>query len=97
MFGFLLSVLIAALAGAIGARLAGGPPKGCWGSIALGWVGAFLGSRLADLLDLPTFWVIEGFPVVWAVIGAALFVALLNLISGRGVRRPRRWNKLPPP
>ncbi len=83
MFGFLLSVVIAALAGATGARLAGRASTGCWMSIVLGWVGSLLGSWLADLLGWPTLWEIEGFPVIWAIVGAALFVALLNLISGR--------------
>ena len=56
----------------------------------MGWIGSLLGSWLANLLGWPTFWEIEGFPVIWAVIGAALFVAVLNLISGRrdGRRRP---------
>lgn len=87
MFGFLLSVVIAALAGGIGARLAGRPSTGCWASIALGWVGSLVGTWLAGLLGWPTIWEIEGFPVVWATIGAALSVAVLNLISGLGTRR----------
>ncbi len=82
MFGFLLSVVIAALAGGIGARLAGRPSTGCWASIALGWVGSLLGTWLAGLLGWPTLWEIEGFPVVWAIVGAALFVAVLNWLSG---------------
>ena len=89
MFGFLLSVVIAALAGAIGARLAGRPSTGCWASMALGWIGSLLGSGLADLLGWPVLWEIAGFPVVWAIIGAALFVALLNLMSGRRTGPPR--------
>lgn len=83
MFGFLLSVAIAALAGATGARLAGRAPTGCWLSIVLGWIGSLLGSWLADLLGLPVLWEIEGFPVIWAICGAALFVGLLNLLGGR--------------
>ena len=86
MFGFLLSVVIAALAGGIGARLAGRPSTGCWASIALGWVGSLLGTWLAGLLGWPTLWEIEGFPVVWAVIGAALFVAVLNWLNGNRSR-----------
>nr|MDE0501524.1 GlsB/YeaQ/YmgE family stress response membrane protein [bacterium] len=87
MFGFLLSVVIAALAGGIGARLAGRRSTGCWASIALGLIGALLGTWLAGLLGWPTIWEIQGFPVVWAIVGAALFVAVLNLISGQGTRR----------
>ncbi len=86
MFGFLLSVVIAALAGAIGARLAGRQSTGCWASIALGWIGSLLGSWLAGLLGWPTLWEVADFPVIWAILGAALFVALLNLLSGRDNR-----------
>jgi uncharacterized membrane protein YeaQ/YmgE (transglycosylase-associated protein family) len=50
-------------------------------------VGAFLGLWLADLLDLPPFFTVsvqgQDFPVLWSIVGAALFVALLSLISGR--------------
>ena len=55
--------------------------------IVLGFVGAFLGSWLADVFDLPAFFAVsiqgQQFPVLWSIIGAALFVALLSLISGR--------------
>jgi hypothetical protein len=27
------------------------------------------------------------FPILWSIIGAALFVALVHLLSGRGFRR----------
>ncbi len=90
MFGFLFSVVIAAFTGAVGARLAGSPTTGCWASVVLGWVGSLLGSWLAGLLGWPTLWEIRGFPVIWAVIGAALFVALLNLIGGRRSGRSAR-------
>jgi uncharacterized membrane protein YeaQ/YmgE (transglycosylase-associated protein family) len=59
--------------------------------MALGLVGAFLGTVLAEKLDLPLFWTphIGGhpFPIIWAVIGSALFVALLGLISGPSRQR----------
>jgi hypothetical protein len=29
--------------------------------------------------------------ILWSIVGAALFVALIYLISGRGVGRRRRW------
>ena len=57
----------------------------------MGWIGSLLGTWLAGLLSWPAIWEIEGFPVVWAIIGAALFVAVLNLISGHRARwSPRR-------
>jgi hypothetical protein len=47
-----------------------------------------LGTWLARLLGLGEVLAIrigsESFPVVWSVIGAALFAGLLNLVSRRG-------------
>lgn len=84
MLGFLFSLVIAAVAGSLGARLAGRDrPLGCIASIVLGFIGSLLGSWLARQLHLPLLLTLGGFPVIWAVIGAALFVALLNLIGGR--------------
>lgn len=87
MLEFFLLLIIASLAGSIGASLAGRKGLGCLTSLALGFVGALLGRWIAEQLDLPLLWTIRDFPVIWSVIGAALFVALLNLLSGRG--RPR--------
>lgn len=84
MFGFFFSLLVAAFAGWLGARLAGrDEPLGCLTSIVLGFIGSLFGSWLARTLDLPLLWTVRGFPIIWAVIGAALFVAVLNLVSGR--------------
>ena len=87
-FGFLFLLLIASIAGALGARIAGRKGMGCLASIVLGFIGALIGTFIARQLDLPLFpWIRFGehpFPVVWAVLGAALFVALLNLISRSG-------------
>jgi len=82
-FSFLFLLLIAFLAGAIGARVAGRKGMGCLASIVLGFIGALIGTFIAQKMDLPLFpWIRFGshpFPVVWAVVGAALFVAFLNL------------------
>ncbi len=76
--------VIAAITGSVGARIAGRRMDGCLTSIALGFVGALLGRWLAERLDLGTGPTFNDFPILWAVIGSALFVALVNLISGRG-------------
>jgi uncharacterized membrane protein YeaQ/YmgE (transglycosylase-associated protein family) len=87
--GFLILLIIAGICGAIGRAIAGGVGGGFLVSIALGFVGALLGAFLARGLHLPDLFVInvEGqpFPIVWSIIGAALFVALVHLISGRRV------------
>ena len=84
--GLLILLVIAAVCGAIGRAIAGGSHGGCLVSIALGFIGALLGSFLAHSLKLPELFVInvgrEHFPVVWSIIGAALFVAIVHLVSG---------------
>jgi uncharacterized membrane protein YeaQ/YmgE (transglycosylase-associated protein family) len=70
-----------------GKALAGGAQGGLVVSIALGFVGALLGPWVARQLNLaePFMLHVSGqtFPIVWSIIGAALFVALLHLVSGR--------------
>lgn len=87
LIGFLLLLLVAAIAGALGQALVGYSAGGCLVSIALGFVGALLGGWLAAQLGLPEPFPIqiEGqpFPLIWSIVGAALFVAILSLISGR--------------
>jgi uncharacterized membrane protein YeaQ/YmgE (transglycosylase-associated protein family) len=85
----LILLLIAGICGAIGQAIGGYSHGGCLVSIALGFIGALLGSWLAGRLGLPELFVIPvggmHFPIVWSIIGSALFVAVINLISRRRV------------
>lgn len=85
--GFLLLLLIAGICGSLAQSLAGYSHSGCLVSIALGFVGAVLGTWIAHQLGLPEILNIsvggQPFPVVWSIIGAALFAALLNLARPR--------------
>jgi uncharacterized membrane protein YeaQ/YmgE (transglycosylase-associated protein family) len=87
IFSFLVMLLIASITGAVGASLAGRKNTGCLPSIALGFIGAILGTFIAQELHLPRFWTLtfggHPFPIIWAVIGSALFVAVLNLFTKR--------------
>jgi uncharacterized membrane protein YeaQ/YmgE (transglycosylase-associated protein family) len=87
LFEVVLYLVVAGIAGAIGQSLAGYSHRGCLASVALGFVGAVLGSWLAGLLKLPELFMvrIEGhpFPVVWAIVGSALFVAILGAFRRR--------------
>lgn len=87
LLGLLFLLLIAAVAGAIAQALVGYSAGGCLVSIALGFVGALLGGWLSVQLGLPEPFPIqiEGqtFPLIWSIVGAALFVAILSVISGR--------------
>jgi uncharacterized membrane protein YeaQ/YmgE (transglycosylase-associated protein family) len=80
-------IIIAAICGAIGKAIAGSARGGLLVSIVLGFIGALLGPWVARSLKLsePLMVNIGGqpFPVLWSIIGAALFVALLHLISRR--------------
>jgi len=86
---WLLILLVAAVCGSVGARIGGRPYSvGCLGSIALGFIGAALGGWIANQLELPPLLEIQlgggsAFPTVYAVMGSALFVAVLGLFRGR--------------
>ncbi len=78
-------LIVAGIVGSIGQSLAGFSRTGCLGSIALGFIGALIGMWLGRSLGLPLFFVIRiggtPFPIVWSIIGAALFVAVLGLLT----------------
>jgi uncharacterized membrane protein YeaQ/YmgE (transglycosylase-associated protein family) len=88
--GLIVLIVIAAICGAVGKALAGGVRGGLIVSIALGFIGALIGPWVAQQLHLaePLMVQVSGrpFPIVWSII-AALFVALLHLLSGRSWRR----------
>ena len=92
--GLLILLIIAGICGTIGRSLGGGTGGGFFVSIAVGFVGALLGSFIAGHFHLPELFVVavEGraFPILWSIIGAALFVALIHLVSG-GSRRLWRY------
>jgi uncharacterized membrane protein YeaQ/YmgE (transglycosylase-associated protein family) len=85
----LILLLIAGVCGALGQAIGGYSHGGCLVSIALGFIGALLGSWIAKALHLPELFPLSvggvHFPVVWSIVGAALFVAIINLISRRRV------------
>lgn len=92
LVGFLVLLVIAAICGAVGQSLAGYDLGGCLVSIVVGFIGAYIGLWIAGKFGLPRIFEIsiEGkpFPVIWAVIGSALFTLLVALIR-RAVSGPR--------
>jgi uncharacterized membrane protein YeaQ/YmgE (transglycosylase-associated protein family) len=89
--GLLVLLLIAGVCGALGRSIGGGTRGGFLVSIVVGFIGAMVGPMIAHALRLPELLVItvdrHPFPILWSIIGAALFVALMHLISGRSLRR----------
>lgn len=84
---FLLLLLIAGICGSVAQGLVGYSHGGCLISIVLGLIGALLGSWIAqkfgaaDILSISIGG--QNFPVVWSIIGAVIFVALLSLVTRR--------------
>lgn len=86
---WLLLLIVAGIVGSIGQAIAGFSRGGCLVSIALGFIGALLGIWIARWLGLPELFLVRigttKFPIVWSIIGSALFVALIGMFS-RGRR-----------
>lgn len=87
LIGFIILLVIAGVAGAVGQAIAGYGRGGLLVSIGFGFIGALVGMFLARALRLPEFLSINAggmqFPVIWSIIGAALFAALLGLMHRR--------------
>jgi uncharacterized membrane protein YeaQ/YmgE (transglycosylase-associated protein family) len=90
LLDLLILLLVAGICGALGQAIGGFSRGGCLVSIALGFIGALLGMWLARSLGLPELFSIDiggtKFPIIWSIIGSALFVAVIGFIS-RGSRR----------
>jgi len=82
---WLILLLVAGLCGALGQAITGYSRGGCLVSIALGFIGALIGVWIARKLGLPELFVIDigasRFPIIWSIIGSALFVAVISLIT----------------
>jgi len=84
--GLIVLIVIAAICGAVGRAIAGGGPGGLIASVALGFIGALIGPWIARALGLSEPFILrfsgQSFPIVWSIVGAALLVAVLHLLSG---------------
>jgi len=87
VISFLLLLLVAAVCGMVGQALVGYSVGGCLVSALVGFIGALLGTWLARQFGLPEPFPVrigpETFPVLWSIIGSALLVAALSLVSRR--------------
>jgi uncharacterized membrane protein YeaQ/YmgE (transglycosylase-associated protein family) len=83
----LVLLIIAGICGAIGQTIAGSYRGGILAAIALGFIGAILGGYIARQAGLPDIFVLHvgnvNLPIIWSIIGSALFVAVLGLLSRR--------------
>lgn len=89
---FVLLLVLAGIAGALGQAIAGYSRGGCLVSIALGFIGALLGGWLSRALGIGSILLVrlgdQPFPLDWSIAGAALFVALVGFFSRARRSRP---------
>ena len=85
----LILLLVAGVCGSLGQAISGYSRGGCLVSIALGFVGAIIGMWIARQFQLPELLPVNiggtRFPIIWSIIGATIFVAIIGLISRRRV------------
>ena len=86
----LVLLLVAGICGAVGKAIVGWYPGGFLASIGVGFIGALVGTWVARGLGLPELFAVRigttTFPIIWAILGSTLFVALIALVT-RGRRR----------
>lgn len=84
-FGFLTLLLIAAICGGIGQSIAGYSLGGCLVSIVVGFIGALIGKWLAAQMGLAYLLPVtiggETFPVIWSILGSALFTVGIGILT----------------
>jgi uncharacterized membrane protein YeaQ/YmgE (transglycosylase-associated protein family) len=90
VIGFFILLLVAAVCGSIGAGLAGYSSHGCITNIILGFIGAFIGTWLSRELGIRDLLYFEGIPIIWSIIGSALFVALIGILTGKQFQKKRK-------
>ena len=85
----IILLIVGGLVGLIAQRIVGYSRGGCLTSIALGFIGALIGTWAVKQFNLPEVYVLKightSFPIVWAIIGAVVLVAILGLLKRRRV------------
>ncbi|MFB2938802.1 hypothetical protein ACE1B6_26415 [Aerosakkonemataceae cyanobacterium BLCC-F154] len=81
----ILLLVIAAICGSVGQTLVGYSAGGCLISIIVGIIGAYIGIWVANEFSLPVLYTLniggKPFPIIWSIIGSAIFAAVLALIN----------------
>ena len=90
IMGFLILLIVASICGSVGAALAGRSTRGCLTSIIIGFIGAIIGTWLSRELYIRDLFYWYHIPIIWSIIGAAIFVAVISALTGRHDARKKR-------
>jgi uncharacterized membrane protein YeaQ/YmgE (transglycosylase-associated protein family) len=95
LVGFLILILVGAICGGIAEALVGYSPGGFLASVAIGFIGALIGTWLAPRIGLPSILpvTIDGFriEIIWSILGAIILLAILSAIRRPYYRRRRYY------
>jgi uncharacterized membrane protein YeaQ/YmgE (transglycosylase-associated protein family) len=84
---FIILLIIAGICGSIARSIAGVSKGGCVVSIVVGFIGALIGTWIANKLSLPDLLVVhlgtENFPIIWSIIGAAIFTGIISFLTSK--------------
>lgn len=84
---FIVLLIVAGVCGAIGQAISGFSRGGCLVTIAIGFIGALIGMWLKKALGLPEILMLNlgetSFPIIWSILGSALFVAVISFLTRR--------------
>ncbi|MGH9362808.1 MAG: GlsB/YeaQ/YmgE family stress response membrane protein [Thermoanaerobaculia bacterium] len=84
---FLILLVVAGVCGALGQAISGFSRGSIFVTVAIGFIGALLGTWISRALSLPDVFLLSigstRFPIVWSIVGSVIFVVLLNLLSRR--------------
>ncbi len=87
LIDLVLVLVVAGICGTVGQAIVGYSRGGCLASIGLGFIGALIGLWLQRATSLPELLLLNfgatRFPVIWSIIGATLFVAVISLFTRR--------------
>ncbi len=83
----LFLLLFSAICGVVGQVITGQPRGNLLATLAVGFLGALLGTWLSAFLGVPALFTISigffNFPVIWSLLGAALLMAVVGLFIRR--------------
>jgi len=88
----LLLLLVGAICGAIAEMIVGFSPGGFLASVAIGFLGALIGTWLAGRLGLPSVLAVRigGYTIeiLWAILGAIILLLIISFFRRGYYRRP---------